>query len=90
MLTRMPHVVKLRLTPAIDHTSGAVVWSLGMLFARVETSDEEIGGEGGADDVAVEHPFEIGIDLSTREARSCYDDETVGTLPEVFEVARWT
>ena len=35
------------------------------------------------------HPFERGIDLSTRSVRMSYEDEVVGTLPEVLDVARW-
>ena len=86
LLTRIPHIVKLRLTPAVDDASGAVVWSLGLLVARVDSRDAP---NDGPDEAASEHPFEIGIDLSSYHERASYDDESVGTMPEVFDVARW-
>lgn len=87
VLTPIPHVVKLRLTPATDDATGGVVWSLGLLVSRVESRVDDV--DDGAHAPEAEHPFEIGLDLSTRDERWSYDDEQCGTLSEVLEVARW-
>ena len=99
--TPISHIVKCRLRPSRSSPDKPVTWSLALLFAKAAApnapngdGDEEAieldeGGEAPHTPDEEKHPFERGIDLSTRSVRMSYEDEVVGTLPEVLDVARW-